>query len=102
MDAMISLIHPSRLRKANGVIDAIGSRARRDSCHFHFLKSSSSLSFISSSLCGLQCPPYLRALFEVLLDINFVQRKSFKCKKEMGLEEGEIVLDPLLCYFNLY
>lgn len=45
MDAMISLIHPSRLRKANGVIDAIGSRARRDSCHFHFLKSSSSSPF---------------------------------------------------------
>ena len=42
VDAMISLIHPSRLRKANGVIDAIGSRGRRDSCHFHFLKSSSS------------------------------------------------------------
>jgi hypothetical protein len=41
MDITINLIPLSRLRKANGVIDAIGSRERHDSYHFHFLKSSS-------------------------------------------------------------
>jgi hypothetical protein len=44
--------------------------------------------FISTSHCGLQCPLNLKALFEVLVDINFVPWKCLKSKKEMALEGG--------------
>jgi hypothetical protein len=41
--------------------------------------------FISTAHRGLQLPLSMKALFEVLADINFVQRKRLKSKKVLAV-----------------